>query len=332
MIVTVLISIAFIVIPTTAEEPQDTIEYIAFGDSIAKGYTCDKSELVPYPELVRGQLESHHKTTTMLTNTAKNGISTIKLNNKILADEAVIAKIRTADVITLTIGSNDLMDEFKKVCQEIIGRNEKFQDLDDAIQMLDVEMKEHPSLIFKAISALSSWDYDTFEENYQVTMEIITQNKKPSAQIVVTNLYNPVKSLGLPGTMNTVVDGIISAMNNIIDRHTQEYEYQVVDLFHSDITNYVQADGLHPNQEGQQFIADAVCKALASQETEETMQGSVTASTVPVKGKEEVQKANEIKQLLKWAIICAVTSVLLLVIIQRLEQKKGKYHIDEKKK
>ena len=59
--------------------------------------------------------------------------------------------------------------------------------------------------------------------------------------------------------MNQVVEDIISNMNTIISDHAEEYGYSVADLFDSNVSAYVQSDGLHPNQEGQQIIAELVC-------------------------------------------------------------------------
>ncbi len=39
-------------------------------------------------------------------------------------------------------------------------------------------------------------------------MDTISSCKKEEAQIVVTNIYNPVKQMELPGTMNQVVEDI----------------------------------------------------------------------------------------------------------------------------
>ena len=41
--------------------------------------------------------------------------------------------------------------------------------------------------------------------------------KQEDAEIVVTNIYNPVANLKLPSTMNQVVEDIIKNMNGIID-------------------------------------------------------------------------------------------------------------------
>ena len=87
--------------------------------------------------------------------------------------------------------------------------------------------------------------------------------------IVATDIYNPTTGLGMPGTLEMVVDSIIGKMNSIIAAHADEYGYHTVDLNEAGISSHVQKDGLHPTQEGQQIIADAVLEELAVMEQEE---------------------------------------------------------------
>lgn len=74
----------------------------------------------------------------------------------------------------------------------------------------------------------------------------------------MTNIYNPVKQMELPGTMNQVVEDIIGNMNRILEKRSSEYGYQIADLANSQVTKHVQKDGLHPDQAGQDLIAEIV--------------------------------------------------------------------------
>lgn len=72
--------------------------------------------------------------------------------------------------------------------------------------------------------------------------------------MAVTTIYNPMEGRELPGTLNAVLESVISGMNEIMWKHAEEYGYQVVDLFNSGIEELTQSDGLHPNQDGQDMI------------------------------------------------------------------------------
>ena len=60
------------------------------------------------------------------------------------------------------------------------------------------------------------------------------------------------------GTMNQVVENIIGNMNGILEKRSSEYGYQIADLADSQVTAHVQKDGLHPDQNGQDLIAEIV--------------------------------------------------------------------------
>lgn len=233
------------------------------GDSIAKGYSGDKAvKLKCYGEIVIEKLAEEAGISSQYTNYAKNGLDSKSLNEIVLVKEDVLADIARSDVVFLTIGSNDLMNEFKNESQRIMKTDEKFRSADAALTALQQSVKENPLLVIKIIDALSNWDYATFEQQWVAALDTITANKKQSAQLVVTNIYNPTSNMELPGSMNAVVEKIIANMNGIIEKHAGQYGYQVVDLFQSDITAFAQLDGLHPNQDGQMLIAGLVKEKL----------------------------------------------------------------------
>ncbi|KMZ54387.1 SGNH/GDSL hydrolase family protein [Dorea sp. D27] len=256
------------VVQLCAKQPGE-IRYLAVGDSIPNGYSCDDTEISPYPEVVRAQYARDKGVPVELVNIAQNGISTVRFNASKLGEEEVLEHIRKADVITVTIGANDLIDAFKMACQDVLGREERFWNISDAMEMLNAEMKAHPTTVLKAIGAIAGWDYDAFEESYCTMMDGITGEAEESALIVVTDIYNPTTGLGMPGTLGMVVDSIIDKMNSIIAAHADEYGYHTVDLDEAGISSHVQKDGLHPTQEGQQIIADVVLQELAVMEQEE---------------------------------------------------------------
>lgn len=49
-------------------------------------------------------------------------------------------------------------------------------------------------------------------------------------------------------------------MNAIIEKRAGKYDYEVADVYQSSVTSHLQKDGVHPDSQGQQIIADLVCK------------------------------------------------------------------------
>lgn len=238
---------------------KKNVRAVILGDSIAKGYFSDNSvEIIPYGNLVMEQLGSKTNFVYSLDNFARNGLDSNKMNMVILTDDKVRSSLEMSDVIFITVGSNDLLNECKNAVQEILDTDVKFKGVGDALDVLGEAVSDNPLLILKIIEAIQEWDYRSFEEQWTEMMDTISDLKKEEAWIVVTNIYNPVEHLELPFTMNLVVENIIQNMNEIIGSYAEEYNYQVADLFHSDVYAHVQEDGLHPDQNGQQIIADTI--------------------------------------------------------------------------
>lgn len=242
----------------TLEEKQNVYATI-LGDSIAKGYSKDKSvEIIPYGNLVMEALASEGNFSYAISNYGKNGLDSLRMNTMILENENVCASLARADVIFITVGSNDLLNEFKSVVREILDTDATFKSVEEATDVLAASVAENPMLILNVIEAIGDWDYTSFENNWIQMMEKICSLKKEDAWIVVTNIYNPASKLELPSTMNRVIEEIIRNMNQIMEDHSETYGYQVADVFHSDVYEHVQADGVHPDQEGQHMIADCI--------------------------------------------------------------------------
>lgn len=253
-----------------AADGERTMYAAVLGDSIAKGYSGEgEAELVPYGSLAMEEIAERENCGYEIENFARNGLDSAGMNERILTREEVQDSLEKADVIFITVGSNDLLNECKRVVQEILNTDTKFKSANEALQVLEDSVKENPFLVLKIIGALGSWDYQSFESNWVKMMDTVTAMEKEDTRIIVTNIYNPVANLKLPSTMNQVVEDIIGNMNMIIDDHAGEYGYSVADTFDSNVSAYVQSDGLHPNQDGQQVIADLVFEEFESGEGEE---------------------------------------------------------------
>lgn len=263
-----LLSVLFLICVTfsgqrvSAEEIQmpdltgdGPVWYIALGDSIPNGYYgAGETEVTCYPILLAGDLHKISGREVWMSRYTKNGLTTKKLNSTVLEEPEVQQMLSQAELITLTIGSNDLMNEFKKVSREILNNQTRFYTADEALAALQEGIAENPLLLMNIASAIGGWDYSSFEEQWVLAMDRIATCRREDAQMTVTTIYNPMEGRELPGTLNAVVESVISGMNEIMWEHAEEYGYRVVDLFDSGIEELTQSDGLHPNQDGQDMI------------------------------------------------------------------------------
>ena len=286
-----------------AEEEKEPVHVVVLGDSIAKGYAgAEQPELCCYGQSVAESLSQGAGRPYLYENYAKNGLATRKFQERILADSQVQESISKADVILITMGSNDLLNEFKKSAQEILNTDTKFRSANQALAEVKKQVKSNPILIFRIIDALGNWDYQEFETQWIAAMDRISACKKEDVQIIVTNIYNPVKQMALPGTMNQVVENIIGNMNGILEKRSSEYGYQIADLADSQVTEHVQKDGLHPDQNGQDLIAEIVRSQIVGYEREmpdsqvdaTTVKAEVPREEKPPKAKKENRSAGVI--------------------------------------
>lgn len=239
---------------------REDVYVTVLGDSIAKGYSVDENVAIePYSSLAMRRMAEGETFQYEIADCAKNGLDSAGMNTKILTEDDVCGSVSRSDIIFITVGSNDLLNECKSSVQEILDTDMKFRSADEAMKALKEATAENPLLALKIIEALEQWDYQTFEANWVEMMDTVCALKKDGAQIVVTNIYNPLANLDIPSTMENGVENVIRSMNRVIEQYGETYGYQTADLFHSDVCRHVQPDGLHPDQTGQQIIADVIC-------------------------------------------------------------------------
>jgi len=88
---------------------RTNICYLSLGDSIAAGYVDPFRQTVPYPVLLQGMLSRLEKRPVRLFTFARNGITSQGLLTQVLHSAALQEQIARADLITLCIGGNDLL-------------------------------------------------------------------------------------------------------------------------------------------------------------------------------------------------------------------------------
>lgn len=269
----VLILCVGILVPCKETESGDyehkIVHYVALGDSIAKGYGLKDVETESYAGRIMQSLEERYGTVE-LVNFGKNGLRSeqlldILVNEENAQHEKYMDAIGKADLITLSIGSNDLL-------QYLSGG-------------IDIKkLSENGDEIFTEACV-------RFQENIPLIISAI-HNQAPQAQFFVNNIYNPCSdvSFELSEKLDTMAEKYIAQMNEGFESaavqsvfsstnpenggYEQENSYVLVDVKHAfekadeKLINMVFSWGEidpHPNREGHKRIADEIIPRISIQ-------------------------------------------------------------------
>ena len=205
----------------------------------------------------------------------------------------MIESLGKSDLITVTVGANDLMNEFKKVSQEILNNDASFHTVDEALSALEKGISLNPFLLVKVITAIGGWDYASFERQWIQALDTIGRYKAEGTPVVVTTIYNPLGKKELPGTLSAVVESIIRKMNEIMTENAKMYDYRVADLWNSEIGRHTQSDGLHPDQTGQDLIRDLIEEQI---DVEAVSQAETETEAAPRAGRKTEAKERDKKE------------------------------------
>lgn len=241
--------------------------YTVLGDSIAAGYRLEdyqKDGVTPpssYAALFAGKIGA-----TKVNNLAKTGSNTADTLT-LLSTQTYISAVKEADVITLSMGSNDILGPGGKMICACLG----ITSLDNAGNAVNatnflqkmtelsnyINEPEQVKIFNDAISG--------FEANWTKIIDRIYE-LNPDAELIVNNFYNPYAALDLGSSIviGSTVQGYLNRMNQYIASHRYNgNRYVVADvtavMAHTNVGLLPNFDlDPHPNKDGHSMIADAV--------------------------------------------------------------------------
>jgi lysophospholipase L1-like esterase len=233
---------------TVTPPPVETFHYLALGDSIATG-NSSRGTTTSYVTTFYNHLKTLYPYATM-RNLAVDGDDASELLAR-LRTSTYIDEIKKADVITLSIGGNNIMDA---------GEN-FFTSLNNAIA--EANTIKFESDYPKIITAIRALNID--------------------ARIIVQTLYNPFNSISIKGytgdpalqietetyilRVNTAITSIIDPNYTKVDIHKLFLESYAKEGLMGDITYFYPNIWLkltrdpHPNQAGENLIGSKFIEA-----------------------------------------------------------------------
>ena len=199
-------------LPAKAASEERSLVYTALGDSISTGYKLSNVS-DSYVSLFGKYLN------TTPANLGQNGLDSTGLLKKLDSDQKVIAQIKKSDIITVSMGGNDMLTIFANM------QPTSFNSL-----LNDVKQFQGKSMQQKLLSGV-----DTFSKNWP---KIIARLKElsPNATIVVTTLINPYQGIAInvPLLLNfdfgTYSDTYVKKINAVITKDASG-NYLVADSY-----------------------------------------------------------------------------------------------------
>lgn len=245
----------------SAAETIKKIRYVAIGDSIAVGYGL--------PDLSMGFVPQVGKALDAVTaNLAVNGFTSGELLEALQNDE-MRNTLSQANIISISIGSNDLLGPFSELIMGTLGSVMQNPSSMNDLNVMIKKMNELTVVLnAEETVAMFHGKIAQFEENWK---EIVGELKEiaPNAQLLVNDLYNPyvgTTMIGVP--IGAYAEKYIPSMNRILQQNIDQ-GYTLIPVYHAfqktGLTN-VNAAQLnydpHPNQLGHHTIANLVKNAL----------------------------------------------------------------------
>ncbi len=225
---------------STADVFSAKLKYVALGDSIAYGYGLEQPEKNSYPGLLSEKLSLiNGERDVEYINLAVSGMDT-----KTMLDMLSDAKeqLEDADLISLCIGANNLLQPFLKMITEtmaqygVVGENGTVAGVDlnrlnEMIASLG-ELLKSKELFFEFRQGI-----EQFEKDFDVILSTI-KSYAPNATVAVMTVYSPFEGIciSLPYLEQTVDLGVcsdewVSKLNVFIKEIASKYNCIIVDTY-----------------------------------------------------------------------------------------------------
>lgn len=266
IIILFILILAIILIANFAKRKNKYQHYLVLGDSIAEGYALP-SKSDRYSKIVQ---EHYHIKTENVTDLSQSGMTAQELA-KLIKTKEYREAIQKSDLITISIGSNELLGVLTSLVQEAFllnsSSNQNLETLTNAL-IVKLQQTETKALLENRVAL--------YEQSWQEIIQTMKQYHA-NATIVATEFYNPlyeVKELG------KIAKNYIERMNQILKEKSQnETLYSIAKIYENFNSTNAKLTNMnlnsssfslafldpHPNKQGHQLIAQKIIQAEKKQ-------------------------------------------------------------------
>ena len=260
-------------------------KYIAMGDSIAYGYGLSNRDTQSYAQIVRSKLNIP---ASNFQNIAISGMTCKEYYEKITTDESYKNSIKSADLITVSIGSNELLGIAISAVASVTGINSNDSNFENKAKeaFLNASALEQLRMLHDIYSFFTSNEIkqkinlsiSTYSEYWDKSYKYI-KSLNPNATIVATQFYNPYYEMSLLSyDLGGFVDEPISEMNRILaEKSDSENNYKIAKIYNDFNTTNPRLTNVdislsekkfvldpHPNVTGHKKISTRILDALST--------------------------------------------------------------------
>lgn len=262
-----MLSFLTIAIGINVYAEQSKYEYVVLGDSISTGVGLKDKEKQIFSNKLAKSIDKRS------INLAVNGIDSSDLVDIFRSNEKDINKyIRSSEVITLSIGGNNLLQPLMYSIKEALGLSENASSYEieravrlnpePLVDLLTPEGLRSPEVTGKLKDGLRAFDRD-----FPIIIKHI-KDQNPEVKLVVQTLYNPFTETAILKPMSSVADIYISQINRSIKRNSYENNYLVADVYNvfksnsRDVMTNMAYFDIHPNEKGQNEIYKTILSVV----------------------------------------------------------------------
>ena len=254
--------------------------YVALGDSIAYGYGLANRDNDSYASKVR---QKYNISQSNFQNLAVSGMTCAEYYEKIQEEEYTNA-IENADLLTVSIGSNELLGLVTKAVSDVTGVPIDSPNFVEEAQnvFLSASMLEKIKMLTEIYNTFTSEEMklqieasiNSYEDNWSKSIQYIKEIN-PDITIVATEFYNPYYEISLGSyDLGGFVDENIQKMNEILHENSNsESEYKIAKIYDAFNTTNPRLTNVnismsnlnvdpHPNVLGHEVICTKIMDAL----------------------------------------------------------------------
>lgn len=293
IILTIVLMISTYLFPILAFEEFENKKYVALGDSIAYGYGLQNKDVDSYAAKLK---ENYKIADNNFENLAVSGMTCAEFY-QLIQTENYKNKIKDANLLTISIGSNELLRIVNNIASTVSGVSQNEPDFAQKVQ----EAFMGANLLKKGQMLKQAYDIFTSEENKRNIEAAIKSYKEnwsnsinyikeinSNVIIVATEFYNPYYECSLSSyDLGGYVDEYIQMFNQILTEDSNnESNYKIAKIYNVFNTTNPRVTNVnlslsnfnvdpHPNISGHELIYAKIVDALSSVESKKINIGTL---------------------------------------------------------